>query len=109
MATIDDFDALDIRSGTITAIEPFPKARKPAYKLTIDFGGEIGMKRSSAQIIDLYSPEDLLGRQVLAVINFPQRQIADFMSEVLTLGLKGDEGIVLIAPDRKVPNGLRLC
>ncbi len=109
MATVDDFDALDIRVGTVTAAEPFPKARRPAYRLTIDFGEGIGTKRSSAQITDLYSPEDLVGRQVLAVVNFPPRQIADFMSEVLTLGLKTDAGVVLITPDRRTDDGLRLC
>lgn len=109
MATIEDFDRLDIRVGTVLDVEEFPKARKPAWKLTIDFGKEIGVKRSSAQIKALYSKEDLVGRQVMAVVNFPPRQIADFMSEVLTLGLMSDEGVVLIGPERKVENGQRLC
>ena len=109
MATIDDFDVLDIRSGTILSAEPFPKARRPAYKLTIDFGDEVGIKRSSAQITDLYTCDDLIGKQVMAVVNFPPRQIADFMSEVLTLGLKTDDGVVLVVPDRDVSNGLKLC
>lgn len=109
MATIEDFDKLDIRVGTVIDVEEFPKARKPAWKLTIDFGSEIGVKHSSAQITDLYAKEDLIGRQVLAVVNFPPRQIADFMSEVLTLGLKTAGGVVLIGPDNKVENGLKLC
>ena len=109
MATIEDFDLLDIRTGTIISAEPFPKARRPAYKLTIDFGDEIGIKRSSAQITDLYDIDGLIGRQVMAVVNFPPRQIADFMSEVLTLGVKTEGGVALIVPDMKVPNGLRLC
>lgn len=108
MATIEDFLNLDIRAGTIIDVQDFPKARKPAYKLTIDFGGEIGTKRSSAQITDLYSKEDLIGRQVLAVVNFPPRQVADFMSECLTLGLPSDDGVVLIGPERRVENGVRL-
>lgn len=109
MATIEDFDLLDIRTGTIVSAEPFPKARRPAYKLTIDFGDEIGIKRSSAQITELYDINGLIGKQVMAVINFPPRQIADFMSEVLTLGVKTDDGVALIVPDRTVSNGLRLC
>lgn len=107
MATIEDFDALDIRAGTIVAAEDFPKARKPAYRLTIDLGG-LGIRRSSAQITSLYTKEELVGRQVLCVVNLPPRQIADFMSEVLTLGLPSDEGVVLIRPERPVENGARL-
>ena len=109
MATIDDFEQLDIRVGTIIRAAPFPQARKPAFKLDIDFGGEIGVKRSSAQITQLYTPEGLVGRQVMAVVNFPPRQIGPFISEVLTLGVPDDSGnVVLLHPGRNVPNGGRL-
>ena len=108
MATIDDFIKLDIRAGTIIQAQCFLKARKPAYKLQIDFGGDIGVKRSSAQITEQYSPEELIGKQVLAVINFPPRQIADFMSEVLVLGTYSKDGVVLIIPDKPVENGNKL-
>jgi len=108
MAVFDDFLKLDIRCGTITAAEYFAKARKPAYKLTLDFGGEIGIKRSSAQITDHYKAEELIGKQVLAVVNFPPRQIADFMSEVLVLGTYSEGGVVLITPDKKIANGDKL-
>ena len=108
MATFDDFMKLDIRVGTITEAKVFEKARRPAYQLRVDLGEEIGIKKSSAQITDYYKPEDLIGRQVLAVVNFPPRQIADFMSEVLVLGTYSDGGVVLIAPDRKVKNGDKL-
>lgn len=108
-ASFDDFLKLDIRVGRIIEASPFPEARKPAYRLRIDFGPEIGVKRSSAQITALYSLEDLIGRQVLAVVNFPPRQIGPFLSEVLTLGVNDEEGrVVLIQPERPAPLGSRL-
>ncbi len=101
MATYNDFAALDIRVGTIIAVDDFPEARKPAYKLTIDFGGEIGKKRSSAQLVTHYKKEELVGKKVLGVVNFPPRQIGPFVSEVLTLGVPdGDHECVLIVPDK---------
>ena len=108
MATFDDFMKLDIRVGTIVEAQVFQKARRPAYQLRVDFGEEIGVKKSSAQITNHYTPEDLIGKQVLAVVNFPPRQIADFMSEVLVLGTYSEGGVVLIAPDRPVKNGDKL-
>jgi tRNA-binding protein len=106
--SFQEFDRVDIRVGTILAVEDFPKAKKPAYKLTIDFG-ELGIKRSSAQITVHYTPESLIGRQVLAVVNFPPKQIADFMSECLTLGVPDEAGaVVLVQPGQAVPNGVRL-
>jgi tRNA-binding protein len=105
----DDFLAVDIRVGTVIAAEPFPQARKPALKLAIDFGGALGVKRSSAQITVHHRPEDLVGTQVLAVVNFPPRQIGPFMSEVLTLGVPDADGeVMLVRPDRPVPAGGRL-
>lgn len=109
MADIHDFEKLDIRVGTIIEALPFPQARKPAYKLTIDFGPEIGIKKSSAQITTIYQPQDLINTQVLCVINFPPRQIGPFISEVLTLGVPDASGnIVLIRPEKLVPLGGKL-
>ena len=105
MATIDDFMKLDIRVGTIINAKEFPKAKKPAYQLEIDFGIDLGIKKSSAQITNHYKIDDLVGKQILAVVNFPPRQIADFYSEVLVLGTYSDNGVVLITPDKPVKNG----
>ncbi len=104
-----DFEKVEIRVGTIVAVEPFPEARKPAYKLLIDFGEAVGIKKSSAQITKHYQAEALVGRQVAAVLNFPPRQIGPFMSEVLTLGFPDAAGgVVLVSPDIKIPNGGKL-
>lgn len=109
MISYEDFTKVDIRVGTILSVEELPNARKPALKLFIDFGSSIGSKKSSAQITHLYKAEDLIGRQVLAVVNFPPKQVGSFMSEVLVLGLSNEKNeIVLIGPGTKVPNGQKL-
>jgi tRNA-binding protein len=105
----EEFEKVDVRVGRVVAVEAFPEARKPAWKLTIDFGPEIGVRRSSAQLKALYEREELLGRQVLAVVNFPKKQIGPFMSECLTLGVPDEQGqVVLVGPERVVPPGGRL-
>ncbi len=108
MASFEDFMKLDIRVGTIIEAKVFENAKKPAYQLKVDFGSEIGIKKSSAQITEVYKIEDLVGKQVLAVVNFPPRQIANFMSEVLVLGTYSKSGVVLIKPDKQVENGDKL-
>ena len=108
IATFDDFMKLDIRVGEIVKVEFFEKAKKPAYKLWVDFGSDIGIKKSSAQITECYKKEELAGRQVLGIVNFPARQIADFMSEVLVLGVYSTQGVVLIQPQQPVNKGDKL-
>lgn len=108
MATFEDFLKLDIRVGIIVEVAAFEKAKKPAYQLHIDFGNELGIKKTSAQITNHYKPEELIGKQILAVVNFPPKQIADFMSEVLVLGTYSEGGVVLVTPDKKVKNGDKL-
>ncbi|MGB7317412.1 MAG: tRNA-binding protein [Planktotalea sp.] len=107
--SFDDFMQVDIRVGRVIHAEPYPEARKPAIKMQVDFGGDLGIKKSSAQVTAHYTPEALIGRQVMAVVNFPPRQIGKFMSEVLVLGVPDEKGeVVLIAPDQDVPAGVRL-
>jgi tRNA-binding protein len=109
LIAFEDFLRVDVRVGRVVDVQPFPQARKPAYQLRIDFGPELGERRSSAQLTELYQPEDLVGRHVLGVVNFPPRQIANFFSEVLVLGVPDAEGnVVLVQPDRDVPLGGRL-
>ena len=109
LASFDDFMKIDIRAGTVLEASPFPEARKPALKLVIDFGPEIGTRKSSAQITERYDPEKLIGSKVMAVVNFPPRQIGPFMSGVLTLGVRNDSGeVVLVRPDADAPDGSRL-
>src|SRR6185503_16539328 len=109
MITWDDFEKIDMRTGTIIEVDDFPKARKPAFKLTIDFGEEIGVKRSSAQVTAHYKKEDLLNRKVIAVVNFPPKQIADFISECLVLGVYDEnKDVILLQPERTVSNGMKI-
>ena len=109
MINYQDFEKVDIRIGTIVNAEDFPEARKPAYKLTIDFGSDIGVKKSSVQIIKHYTKEELLGKQVIGVVNFPPKQIGPFTSETLTLGLPDENGdVVLLMPTKKVPDGKKM-
>ena len=108
LASINDFSKLDIRVGKIIEAKVFEEAKRPAYKLTIDFGSEIGIKKSSAQITEVYKPEELEGKQILAVVNFPEKQIANFLSQVLVLGTYSKQGVVLIQPTEKVENGDKL-
>ncbi|WP_130734194.1 tRNA-binding protein [Flavobacterium sp. J27] len=106
----NDFEKVAIHVGTIIAVNPFPEARRPAFQLQIDFGEQIGIKKSSAQITTRYQMEELLGKQIIAVVNFPKKQIGKFMSECLVLGLVGEENdVVLLSPDFPVPNGLRMA
>ncbi|MFL5787025.1 MAG: tRNA-binding protein [Flavisolibacter sp.] len=107
--TWNDFEKIDIRAGTVIEVNTFPKAKKPAYQLSIDFGNEIGIKQSSAQITHFYKPEDIKGKQVIAVINFPPKQIANFVSECLVLGVYNENNdVVLLQPDKKISNGLKI-
>lgn len=109
MISWDDFEKIDMRAGTIVEVNDFPKARKPAYKLVVDFGNEIGLKRSSAQITTFYTREELLNRQVIAVVNFPSKQIADFVSECLVLGVYDEnKNVILLQPGKPVTNGMKV-
>ncbi|WP_202922682.1 tRNA-binding protein [Flavobacterium salilacus] len=110
MLTWEEFEKTEMRVGTIIDVNDFPEARKPAYQLTIDFGAEIGIRKSSAQITKRYTKEELLNKQVVAVVNFPKKQIGKFMSECLVLGAVGEEGdVILLAPDSRIKNGLRIA
>ena len=110
MISYEDFEKVDIRIGEIVEVEDFPEARKPAYKLTINFGDEVGIKKSSVQITEHYTKEELVGKQVIAVVNFPTKQIGPFASDVLTLGLPDENGkVVLLQPTKKVPLGGKMC
>lgn len=107
--TWDQFTAVEIRVGTVIAVEPFPEARKPAYRITVDFGSEVGVRRTSAQVTAIYAPEELVGRQVVGVVNFPPKQIGPMMSEFLLTGFHREDGAVVLAvPERGVPNGAKL-
>ncbi|TLS34940.1 tRNA-binding protein [Pseudalkalibacillus caeni] len=108
MATFDDFMKLDIRVGEVVDVKDFPEARKPAYQLWVDLGDELGIKKSSAQITDLYDKSSLMGKQVIAVVNFPPMQIASFKSEILVMGIYSDEGVVLLQPDQNVKKGAKI-
>lgn len=108
LVTFDDFIKIEMRIGTVIEAVVFEKARKPAYQLKVDFGAETGIKQSSAQLTHLYTPEELVGKQVVGVVNFPPRQIANFFSEVLVLGFETDEGVVLLQPERSVQNGIKV-
>ena len=109
MISWDDFEKIDMRAGTIVEVNDFPKARKPAYKLVVDFGNEIGLKRSSAQITSLYSREELLNRQIIAVVNFPPKQIAGFVSECLVMGVYDEnKNVILLQPGKPVTNGMKV-
>lgn len=105
----DHFEAVELRVGTVTEVKDFPKARRPAYQVWVDFGEDVGIKKSSAQVTELYSKEDLLGRQVVGVVNFPDKQIGPFRSEFLLTGFVTDEGVVLAQPERPVGNGAKLA
>lgn len=106
--TWSDFEKVDMRIGTIIEVNDFPKARKPAYQLTIDFGSEIGIRKSSAQITKRYAKEELVGKQIMAVVNFPKKQIANFFSECLVMGAVNDDDVVLMQPSTQIPNGLKI-
>ncbi len=105
-----EFERVELRVGTVVEVQPFPEARKPAYKVWVDFGPELGIKKTSAQITSLYTPEQLLGRQIIGVVNFPTKQVGPFRSEFLLTGLHDEQGaVVIVQPERAVPNGAKLC